>query len=76
VIYDDHACVLKVWAKRHRDLSRARNQGACRLHAVVCELIPGGVPDEITAGQATRLLSQIRPSGAVAQTPRFSPNCS
>jgi hypothetical protein len=32
---DDHAAVLKMWAKRHRDLSRARNQVACRLHAVL-----------------------------------------
>jgi transposase len=30
---DDHAAVLKVWAKRHRDLSRARNQVVCRMHA-------------------------------------------
>src|SRR6516165_8699070 len=67
VISDDHACVLKVRAKRHRDLSRARNQAACRLHAVLCELIPGGVPGEITAGHAARLLGQIRPAGAVAQ---------
>jgi hypothetical protein len=35
VIADDHARVLKVWAKRHRDLSRARNQAACRLHALL-----------------------------------------
>src|SRR5215469_11508980 len=27
------AVVLKVWAKRHRDLSRAYNQACCRLHA-------------------------------------------
>ena len=32
---DDHAAVLKVRAKRHRDLSRARNQVTCRLHAVL-----------------------------------------
>jgi hypothetical protein len=32
---DDHAAVLKIWAKRHRDLSRARNQVVCRLHAVL-----------------------------------------
>ena len=32
---DDHATVLKVWAKRHRDLSRSRNQVVCRLHAVL-----------------------------------------
>ena len=64
---DGHAAVLKVWAKRHRDLSRARNQAVCRLHAVLCELIPGGVPDEITAGQATRILEQVTPAGAVAE---------
>jgi len=28
VIAEDHAVVLKVWAKRHRDLARARNQAA------------------------------------------------
>ena len=37
---DDHGAVLKIWAKRHRDLSRARTPVACRLHAVLCELVP------------------------------------
>src|SRR5262250_2032263 len=40
---DDHATVLKIWAKRHRDLSRGRNQVPCRLHAALCELVPGGL---------------------------------
>jgi transposase len=66
VTADGRAAVLKVWAKRHRDLSRTRNQAVCRLHAVLCELIPGGVPDEITAGQAARVLEQVTPVGAVA----------
>jgi transposase len=66
VLAEDHAVVLKVWAKRHRDLSRARNQAACRLHAVLCDLVPGGIPDEITAAQAERILSQIRPASAAA----------
>jgi transposase len=63
VTADDHATVLKVWAKRHRDLSRAYNQVACRLHAVLCELVPGGVPEEITAGRAEKILAQVRPAG-------------
>ena len=60
---DDHATVLKVWSRRHRDLGRAKNQVACRLHAVLCELVPGGVPEEITAAQATRILRSAEPSG-------------
>ena len=66
VAADDHASVLKVWAKRHRDLSRARNQVACRLHAVLCDLVPGGVADEITAGRAARILGQITPADPAA----------
>jgi transposase len=66
VAADDYPVVLKVWSKRHRDLSRARNQVACRLHAVLCDLIPGGHSKEISAGQAARILEQITPSGAVA----------
>jgi transposase len=62
---DDHAAVLKVWAKRHRDLGRARTQVVCRLHAVLCELVPGGVAKRISAPQAGRLLEGIRPTGAV-----------
>jgi transposase len=65
---DDFAVVLKVWAKRHRDLARARNQAACRLHAVLCELVPGGIGKEITAGQAARILERVTPAGAVAET--------
>jgi transposase len=62
---EDHAAVLKVWAKRHRDLSRTRNQVACRLHAVLCELVPGGVSQQIRAAAAARILEQIEPAGAV-----------
>jgi transposase len=67
VIAEDHAAVLKVWAKRHRDLARARNQAACRLHAVLADLVPGGVRKEISAGQAARILEQVRPSDAVVK---------
>jgi len=62
---DDHAAVLKIWSKRHRDLGRSRTQVACRLHAVLCELIPGGVSKAITAAGAARLLESTAPAGAV-----------
>ncbi len=63
---DDHAAVLQVWSKRHRDLGRARTQVACRLHAVLCELIPGGISKEITAAHAAHVLEHAAPSGAAA----------
>jgi transposase len=62
---DDHAAVLKVWSKRYRDLGRMRTQVACRLHQVLCELVPGGVPGEITAGQAGQVLGSVTPAGTV-----------
>ena len=64
---EDYGVVLKVWAKRHRDLAWARNQVACRLHAVLCELVPGGFSKETTAGQAAALLESLHPCGAIAQ---------
>jgi transposase len=63
---DDHAEVLRVWSKRHRDLGSARTQAVCRLHAVLCELVPGGVAKKIIAAHAARLLDSITPPDAVA----------
>jgi len=62
---DDHAAVLKVWSKRYRDLGRNRTQAACRLHAVLGELVPGGVPKAITTARAARVLKALKPAGAV-----------
>jgi transposase len=65
VIAGDYPAVLKVRAERHRDLARSRNQVACRLHAVLCDLVPGGHPKEISAAHAARILAQVTSSGAV-----------
>jgi transposase len=66
VAEDDEAAVMKLWARRHRDLSRARGRVACQLHAVLCDLVPGGFSGrEITAAQATAVISAIKPSSAV-----------
>ena len=67
---DDHAAVLKVWSKRYRDLGRSRTQVVCRLHAVLCDLVAGGVPDEIYAGKAAELLAGVEPDSAIDTMPR------
>ena len=36
-----------------------RNQVTCRLHAVLCELVPGGVTKEIIAAQAAEVLEGL-----------------
>jgi transposase len=58
---EDHAAVMKLWARRHRNLSSTRTQVACRLHAVLCELVAGGGPDEIYASKAQQLLADVTP---------------
>ena len=60
----DHATVLRLLAKRHLDLGRARNRTACRLHALLAELVPGGIPNELQASEARRLLDSVHPASA------------
>lgn len=64
VAAESPAAVIEIWARRHRDLSRVHNRIACRLHAVPCELVPGGFGKEITAGQAAQALAEITTLGA------------
>ena len=65
---EDQAAVMKLWSKRRRDLGALRTQVVCRLHAVLCELVPGGMPGkEVSAAQAARALGAVEPTGAVAQ---------
>ncbi|PZS30925.1 MAG: IS110 family transposase [Pseudonocardiales bacterium] len=64
---EDHASVMKVWVRRHRDLSRTRNRIVCRLHAVLCDLVAGGFPKQISAPQAALMLAAIVPVDAVGE---------
>lgn len=61
----NHGEVLRLLARRNNDLGRARNRVACRLHALLAELAPGGISKEIRAGSAQALLDSITPATAV-----------
>ena len=63
---EDHATVLRLLASRHTQLGWAYNKTACRLHAVVAELVPGGIGQEVVVSQARSLLAELQPLGAVA----------
>ena len=56
---DDHARALKLLVKRHRDLGRLKNKAACRLHALLMELVPGGMAASMTVTRANTLLDSV-----------------
>ena len=62
----DHVTVCRLLAKRHTDVARWRTKQCCRLHALVAELVPGGISKEVVATQARSLLEGIEPEDAAA----------
>jgi transposase len=62
----DHVTVCRLLAKRHTDLARWRPKLCCRLHALVTELVPGGISKEVVVNQARSLLEAIQPQDVAA----------
>lgn len=67
VTADEHAQVLKLLAKRHRDLGQLKGKAACRLHALLMELLPGGMAKEMTVNRANDLLDQVVDQAQITQ---------
>ena len=63
---EDHATVLRLLSRRHTQLAWTRNKAACRLHALIADLSPGGIGKELVVAQALCLLEGIDPAGAAA----------
>ncbi len=66
VIAENETSVLKLWSRRYQDLGSLRTQLVCRLHAVLCDLVPGGFVRRISATQAIRVLDSVDVHGPVA----------
>ena len=58
--------VCRLLVKHHSDLARWRNKLCCRLHALVGELVPGGIDKEVVVNQARRLLESIEADDVAA----------
>lgn len=58
----DHATVLKMLARRNKQLAASRTRTVCRLHAVIRELVEGGTGLKLKAGKAKLLLEQFEPT--------------
>lgn len=61
---EDHVTILRLLAKAQLDTSRAKSRACCRLHALVAELVPGGIRKEIVVKQAEQVLVKIIPASA------------
>jgi transposase len=66
----DHITVLRLLAKRNVDLGPTRNLSACRLHALLAELVPGGMAGEIYASSAQAMLAKVKTTEPVAAARR------
>ena len=66
---EDHASVLRLVSRRHTQLGWSYNKTACRLHALVADLVPGGISNQVVVCQArsfsptTRRLARWPQSG-------------
>ncbi len=67
VSVEDHVAVLRMLAKRHKQLAGLKTQAASRLHAVLAVLIPGGLGKEMVPKQASQLLGRVRPATMVEE---------
>lgn len=52
-------------ADRHHDLTRMRTQVVCRLHAVLGNLVPGGISGQLRVSGAAVMLASVRPADGV-----------
>jgi transposase len=57
--------VLRLLSERREDLVAERTRALTRLHALLRDLLPGGVAGKLSADRAARILRAIRPKGCL-----------
>jgi hypothetical protein len=65
VTLEDHRQVLRLLVRRHHQLIAGRTRAICRLHAVLCEMIEGGLSKNLSAKRASAELRKLRPHDAI-----------
>src|SRR3954468_24635983 len=58
---EDRAESLRLLSERRDDLVAERTRTLNRLHGLLRDLVPGGVPGRLSANKAARILRRIRP---------------
>src|SRR5262249_41066755 len=62
---EDHRQILRLLARRHHQLVAARTRAICRLHAVLAEMIEGGLSKNLSAKRASAELRKLRPQDTI-----------
>jgi transposase len=65
VVLEDHRQILRLLARRHHQLTAGRTRAICRLHAVLCEMVEGGLSKNLSAKRAGSELRRLRPNDQV-----------
>jgi len=65
VTLEDQRQVLRLLARRHHQLTAARTRAICRLHAVLAEMIEGGLSKNLSVKRASIELRKLRPQDAI-----------
>jgi transposase len=65
VVVDDLTTVLALLDERRDNMVTHRTRLINQLHALLRDLLPGGAPTALTAVDASRLLTGVRPAGPV-----------
>jgi transposase len=69
-VVDETIAALRALTEHRDDLVRTRTQTINRLHALLAQLLPAGLPRGLTAGTAAAALRSIRPRTVLARTLR------
>ena len=67
---DDELVVLRMLCDRRDEFSKARAQGLNRMHRLLAELVPGGVPTKKSVTQYRAILAAVRPRDQLGRTRR------
>lgn len=67
VINDETLEVLRLLADRRRRIGEDHTRMICQLHQILLELLPGGAKRALSAAQARKLLTTVRPKDAAGK---------
>ena len=67
VVNDQTLEVLRLLVDRRRRIGEDHTRMVCQLHQLLLELLPGGAKKDLSAAQARRLLTGVRPNGTAGK---------